>query len=126
MKRNTSVSFIFLLAVMIFATACKSSKTTASKYIGNWHYTFEMEGTEYAAYMTINAADNGGYTGSLTSDLGSVALDDLVIEDDNLTATFDIQGYILGLKGTFEGEAFHGATMIQGNEFPMEAVRKQE
>ena len=108
----------------LFIFACKSSKTTASKYVGEWHYTFDWEGTEYAAYMAINKAENG-YSGSLTSELGSVDLDNLNIEEDKLTATFDIQGYIFDLAGTFDGEAFHGSTSIDGNEFPMEAVRKQ-
>jgi len=117
-------STVLLIVIVALITACKTSQSTASKYVGEWHYTFEMEGTEYAAYMTINKADDG-YTGSLTSDIGSVNLDDLVIEEDKLTANFDIQGYVLDLKGTFDGEAFHGSTSIDGNEFPMEAVRKQ-
>jgi hypothetical protein len=112
------------LAICTMFTMCKTSKSTASKYVGEWHYTFEMEGTEYAAFMTINTSEDG-YSGSLNSDLGSVDLDDLVIEEDTLTATFDIQGYVMDLKGTFDGEAFHGSTSIDGYEFPMEAVRQQ-
>ena len=117
-------NIIGILAVCTVFTMCKTSKSTASKYVGEWHYTFEMEGTEYAAYMTINSVEDG-YTGSLTSDMGSVDLDDLVIEEDKLTATFDIQGYVMDLKGTFDGEVFHGSTSIDGYEFPMEAVRQK-
>lgn len=117
-------SIVLFLIIGALITSCKTSKSTASKYVGEWHYTFEMEGTEYAAYMTINSVEDG-YTGSLSSDMGSVDLDDLVIEDDKLTATFDIQGYVMDLNGTFDGEAFHGSTSIDGNEFPMEAVRKK-
>ena len=117
-------SIVVCLAICTLFTMCKTSKSTASKYVGEWHYTFEMEGTEYAAYMTINSVEDG-YTGSLTSDMGSVDLDDLVIEEDKLTASFDIQGYVMDLKGTFDGEAFHGSTSIDGYEFPMEAVRQQ-
>ena len=117
-------SAVWLLVIGALITACKTSQSTASRYVGEWHYTFEMEGTEYAAYMTINNVEDG-YTGSLISDLGSVDLDDLIIEEDKLTASFDIQGYVLDLKGSFDGEAFHGSTSIDDNEFPMEAVRKQ-
>ena len=119
----TSTVLILILGTCMFA--CKSGKTTASKYVGEWHYTFEMEGTEYAAFMTINKVEDG-YTGSLTSDLGIVDLDDLVIEEDKLTATFDVQGYVMNLEGTFEGETFKGMTSIEGYEFPMEAIRKKE
>jgi len=104
--------------------ACKSSKTTESKYVGEWHYTFEMEGTEYAAFMTINKAEDG-YTRSLSSDLGSVNLDDLVIEDDKLKASYDIQGYVLDLEGTFDGDTFNGLSTIDNYEFPMDAIRNK-
>ena len=117
-------SIVGVLAICTLFTMCKTSKSTASRYVGEWHYTFEMEGTEYPAYMTINSVEDG-YSGSLSSDIGSVDLDDLVIEEGALTATFDIQGYVMDLKGTFDGEAFHGSTSIDGYEFPMEAVRKK-
>ena len=117
-------NIVGFLAICTMFTMCKTGKSTASRYVGDWHYTFEMEGTEYAAFMTINSVEDG-YTGSLTSDMGSVYLDDLVIEEDKLTATFDIQGYVMDLKGTFDGEAFHGSTSIDGYEFPMEAVRQK-
>ena len=84
-----------------------------------------MEGTEYAAFMTINKAEDG-YTGSLTSDLGTVQLDDLLIEEDKLTATFDVQGYVINLEGVFDGETFTGKSFAGGYEFPMEAIRKKE
>ena len=118
-------SVIFLVLFGIAMAGCKTSKTTEeSKYVGEWHYTFEMEGTEYAAIMTINKAEDG-YTGALSSELGGVDLDNLVIEDNKLKASFDIQGYVLDLEGTFSGETFSGVSTIEGYEFPMEATRKK-
>ena len=115
---------ILIFAFGIVFTGCKSSKTTESKYVGEWHYTFEMEGTEYDAIMTINKVEDG-YSGALSSELGSVDLDDLVIEDDILKASYDIQGYVLDLEGTFSGETFKGISAIEGYEFPMDATRKK-
>jgi hypothetical protein len=125
MNTNYAKSIILILAFGIMIAGCKSSKVTEeSKYIGEWHYTFEMEGTEYAAIMTINKAEDG-YTGALSSEIGGVDLDNLVIEDDSLKATYDIQGYILELEGTFSGETFKGISTIEGYEFPMDATRKK-
>ena len=116
-----SIILILLFGITVFS--CKSGKITEeSKYVGEWHYTFEMEGTVYNAIMTINKIEDG-YTGALSSELGSVDLDDLLIEDDKLKATYDIQGYILFLEGTFSGETFSGVSTIEGYEFPMDATR---
>ena len=125
MKNLFLSRLVLILLFGIFLSACKSGKTTESKYVGDWHYTFEMEGTEYAAFMTINKVEDG-YSGSLTSDLGTVQLNDVLIEDDKLTATFDIQGYEINLEGVFDGETFKGKTFAGDYEFPMEAIRKKE
>jgi len=118
---NMSVTIIFTLILL----SCASSKTKVSPYVGDWHYTFPtMEGGEMSATMTINEIENG-YSGFLSSEMGTVDLQDLVIEDGNLSAKFDIQGYILTMKGTFEGDTYTGTTTFDGNEFPMNATRKQ-
>ena len=50
---------------------------------------------------------------------------DLVIEDGELTAHFEIQGYPISLKGSFEGDTYTGITSFDGGEFPMIATKKQ-
>ena len=124
MRNTYLINTLLFLLLATFWTGCKSSKVTESKYNGEWPYTFEMEGTEYAAIMTINKVENG-YSGALSSEMGSVDLDNLVIEEDKLKASYDIQGYVLDLEGTFEGETFKGLSNIDGYEFPMEAIRKK-
>jgi len=126
MKNIFTRSFLLIAVLGLLWTGCKTSSkvSESSKYVGEWHYIFEMEGNSIAAYMTINKADDG-FTGSLNSDMGSVGLDDLKIEEGNLTANFDIQGYVMDLKGTFNGNVFSGTVGADGNEFPMEATRKE-
>jgi hypothetical protein len=53
-------------------------------------------------------------------------MDDLVIEDDKLKATYDFNGNLVNFEGTFEGETFKGISTGGGYEFPMEAIRKKE
>ena len=118
-------STVIFLVIIAFITACKTSQSTASKYVGEWHYTIDWEGTEYPIRMVINTSDDG-YTGMFSSEWGDLPLDDLVIEDDNLTATYDFQGNLVDFKGTFEGDTFKGMSSSGGYEIPMEAQRRQE
>jgi len=118
-------SALLLLMFGTFLLACKSSKTMESKYVGEWHYTVEWEGTEYAVIMTINKVESG-YSGSLSSDMGSVELDNLAIEEDKLKASYLLGDYEINFEGTFEGDTFSGLNSAGGYEWPTEAVRKNE
>ena len=118
-------STVLLIVLGALFTACKTSQSTASKYVGEWHYTIDWEGTEYPIKMVINSSDDG-YTGMFSSEWGDLPLDDLVIEENNLTATYDFQGNMVDFKGTFEGDTFKGLSSSGGYEIPMEAVRKNE
>jgi len=117
-------SAVWILVIGALFTACKTSQNTASRYVGEWHYTIDWEGTEYPIKMIINSSDDG-YTGMFSSEWGDLPIDDLVIEEDKLTATYDFQGNLVDFKGTFEGDTFKGLSSSGGNEYPMEAVRKQ-
>lgn len=118
---SRTVALIFLCG--IFFIACTSSKTTASKYVGEWNYSIDWDGTSYPIKMIINSTDDG-YTGRFSSDFGDLDIDDLVIEDDKLTATYDFQGNLVNFEGTFEGDTFKGLSSAMGYEFPIEAIRK--
>lgn len=118
-------SYLLLFVFTACLIACKSSKTTESRYVGVWHYTIEWEGTEYTMKMIINKSDDG-YTAMFSSEWGDLDLDDLVIEEDKLTATYDFQGNIVDFEGTFDGDTFKGLSSAGGYEFPMEAERKKE
>jgi hypothetical protein len=124
MKRIFSIDFFAALFLALFIFGCAATKVKVSPYVGEWHYTYQnMDGTEAAAIMTITEAENV-YKGVLSSEMGSVDLQDLVIADGKLTAKFDIQGYMLSMKGSFEGDTYTGTVNIDGNEFPMIATRK--
>jgi hypothetical protein len=124
MKIFLNLNTLVIIAVSLIVLSCAASKTSVDPYVGEWHYTFPtMDGGEMDAIMTINKSD-AGYTGFLSSDMGSVDLEDLVIEDGKLTANFEIQGYGIDMKGSFEGDTYTGTTGFDGNEYPMKATRK--
>jgi hypothetical protein len=124
MRNFFNLNTLVIVAGSLIILSCAASKTSVDPYVGEWHYTFPtMDGGEMDATMTINKAD-AGYTGFLSSEIGSVDLEDLVIEEGNLIANFDIQGYGIDMKGTFNGDTFTGTTSIDGNDIPMNATRK--
>jgi len=118
-------SYLLVFLFTACLTSCKSTKSTESKYVGVWHYSIEWEGTEYPMKMIISKSDDG-YTAMFSSEWGDLNLDDLVIEEDQLTATYDFQGNIVDFKGTFDGDTFIGLSSAGGYEFPMEAERRKE
>ena len=125
MKNFFNLNALAIIIGSYFILSCAASKTSVDPYVGEWHYTFPtMDGGEMKAVMTINAIE-GGYSGFLSSDMGSVDLTDLVIEDGELTAQFDVQGYGISMAGSFEGDSYTGTTSFDGNDFPMNATRKQ-
>ena len=118
----------YVLAIIVYSiilAGCAASKVTVSPYVGNWQYTAQSQDGELAVIMTINETENG-YSGYLSSDMGSVDLSDLVIEDSKLTASFEIGGYEIPVKGTFDGDIFDGTSTWDGNDMPMKATREQE
>lgn len=118
----------YVLAVIVYSiilAGCAASKVTVTPYVGNWYYTAQTQDGEMDVVMTINETENG-YSGYLSSDMGSVDLSDLVIEDGKLTASFEIGGYEIPIKGTFDGDIFDGTSTWEGNDMPMKATRKQE
>ena len=125
MKKLFNLNTLAIILGSFLIISCAASKTSVDPYIGEWLYTFPtMDGGEMKAVMTITA-NEGEYSGFLSSDMGSVDLEDLVINDGKLIAKFDIQGYGITMAGTFEGDTYNGTTNFDGNEFPMIATRKQ-
>lgn len=124
MKNFLSLSILAAIAYSCLTFSCAGSKkTTIDPYLGEWEYTFPMDGSEVEARMTINKIESE-YIGSLSSEFGSVDLQDLKIEQDNLSARFEIDGYELTMKGTFNGEVYNGTTNYNGEEWPMNATKK--
>ncbi len=118
---NTLIVFLF----SFFILACAASKISVSPYVGDWEYTFpSQDGGEVDATMTITETEVG-FSGVLSSEMGSVDMEDLVIEEGKLTAEFEIQGYGISMNGEFEGDTYTGIVDFDGNEFPMNATKKQ-
>jgi len=125
MKKFFNLYILVAIAYSCFMFSCAGSKKTkVDPYIGEWEYTAQTPDGDLDVVMTISKTETG-YSGFLSSDMGSVDMDDLKIEDGNLTASFEIQGYELPMKGTFSGDTYTGTTSWDGNDMPMNATKKK-
>ena len=124
MKTKINLLACIAICVTLILAGCAASKVKVDPYVGEWHYTFPtQDGGEMAAVMTITKLEKG-YSGTLSSDMGSVDLEDLVLSDGKMSTKFEVQGYEITMKGTFEGDTYNGMTNFDGNEFPMKATRQ--
>jgi hypothetical protein len=125
MKRLFNLYTLSAIIGAFLMFSCAATKTAkVSPYVGDWAYTAETPNGNLDVVMTINEAE-GVYTGSLSSDMGSVDLNDLKIEDGALTASFEIQGYTIPVNGTFDGDTFTGSSSIDGMEMPINATKRK-
>ncbi|MEM6801288.1 MAG: hypothetical protein AAF696_07775 [Bacteroidota bacterium] len=123
--------FLILLMATSFAS-CKGTKAAtaskAKKYTpaGTWEYLITgIPDGDQSGTMTIMEGSEG-MSGKISSDAGDTDLEDLVIENNILTASFSVQGFDIEMKGTFEGDNFKGNIAAAGYEFPVTATRKTE
>lgn len=115
---------IFMIAIFI-SYGCAVSKKAVDISIGEWEYVVigTPDGDKEGTLSIVKDGDN--YTGTLSREEGDTPLNNVVIENDELVATFDIDGYTIDITGKFVGNTFTGKVSVEYNEFPMTAVRKQ-
>ena len=124
MKKFFNLYMLIAIACSFLLLSCAGSKKTkVDPYVGDWEYTAETPDRSLDVTMTIEKSEDS-YAGTLNSDMGSVEIQDLNIEDGQLTGWFDMQGYQLSVKGNFEDTKFTGITSIDEYEIPMNATKK--
>ena len=123
MKRLFNIYAIAAISCACLLYSCAGTKKAkVDPYIGSWEYTAETPDGNLDVVMKIEKSEDG-YSGTLNSNMGSVDIQNLEIEDGQLTGWFDMQGYELSLKGTFEDTKFTGITSIDTYEMPMNATK---
>lgn len=115
--------FIFLIVALV-SYSCASTKKMADTSIGAWDYTITgtPEGDLNGTFVI--AKDGDAYTGVLKSTQGEIDLNNVVVEDGNLSCDFDYMGYTVNMSGLFEGSTFDGKVSVDYNDFPMTAEKQ--
>ena len=101
----------FTLVLMVAACSLGSPAPPPFTAAGVFDVSFDAMGTQMEGTMTIEEMD-GAYTGSLTTDLGTVALTDFTV--DGMAVTFEAvtPAFTLAFALTYEGEGFGGEISI--------------
>ena len=124
MKKFFNLYILVAIAYSCLLFSCAGSKKTkVDPFVGDWEYVVETPDSNIDVTMSLQKTEDG-YTGSLSTDMGSLDLYDLKIEDGKLAAKFDFQGYEIPMQGTFEGEKFTGSSSVDGYEMPIDATKK--
>ena len=78
---------------------------------GVFDVSFDAMGQQMAGTLTIEEMD-GAYSGSLTTDLGTVPLSDFVVDGMAVTFAGVTPQFTLGFKVNYEGDGFVGEISI--------------
>ena len=78
---------------------------------GVFDVSFDAMGQQMSGTLTIEETD-GAYSGSLTTDLGTVPLSDFVVDGMAVTFTGVSPQFTLGFKVNYEGDGFVGEISI--------------
>ncbi len=119
--------FFALFAVFTLSlTNCGSSKATVNPILGTWNLT--VEGTpqgNIATDLIIAKNEANQYVGNLTSAMGNSTLQGLSIEENKLTANFQIQGMDFNISGKFEKDTFDGIVSGMGEFYKTKGTKLQ-
>lgn len=128
MKRTTSLllslALVWLMAAQI---GCKGSKATSKAFSPAGTWTYAITGTpegDFNGEMVLESSGSG-YSGQLNSSDGTIDLENISLEGQDMSGSFYTFGYDADLKGTFEGDNFKGTVSIAGYSFPVTMTRKQ-
>jgi hypothetical protein len=106
------------LALVLMGTACSSGLPAPPPPppftpAGVFDVSFDAMGQQVSGTMTIEEMD-GPYTGSLTTDFGSVALTDFAVDGMAVTFSGSFADFALAFSLNYEGDGFVGEISIGG------------
>jgi len=117
-----------LLAVVLALSSCAASKVAKdphAPYLGNWDYAVQDLPVDIDGTFVITK-EEGVLKAQMVNPMGEMTIEDITIEDGVLKAEFDVEGNFIELEGTFEGDSYKGALLVQGGEFPMTMKKQAE
>ena len=113
------IHIISSLLVLFLITSCGSSKNIkVDPYIGAWSLLIEdTPQGDVSATMNLLKSEEGNYSGTISSDMGTFKLNNLSIAENKLSGTFVVQDMDFNLTGNFEEILFKGFVSGMGADF---------
>jgi hypothetical protein len=81
--------------------------------VGTFDYQTEAMGMPVSGSFTITGSP-GAYTGSMTSDMGAITLNDITVEGLELSAVGDSPDFVVVFVLVFDGDSFTGDWDAEG------------
>lgn len=125
MKRFFTVSAMLLLFMAMIWSGCKTAKVTTPNYIGKWNYVLNTPNGDVAGYFQFSQ-DGDMVSGVIGNEMGTMELNDLVIDESKVSFNFDFEGNAIDVTGDFEGDILKANLAVQGFEMPFEAKKEQQ
>ena len=114
-----NLSSVFVPVILFISVSCGTSKKAAvvDPNIGNWDIAVKDTpmGT-INGVINIDKVENN-YVGKLTTDSGTIELQNMQIISGNLSAYFDYEGSEFNLSGSIAGDEFKGEVSGMGYTF---------
>jgi len=110
------------ISLFLLPTSSMADDVVAD-YTGEWSYSVVTPDITYEGVMILSMED-GEYTGVIKSQGVNIPLEDVTIEDNELTFSMNVQGIPCEVEGTFTGNKLEGTVNAQGYELPLKARRK--
>jgi len=115
-----NAGIILMTLILFIITGCGPGRIAVKldPYIGDWNMLIEdTPQGDVSSMLVILKSDDGYYTGSLNSDMGTFELNNLKIIDNKLSAIFYVQDMDFDLIGNFENNSFNGYVSGMGVDF---------
>lgn len=111
--------YILGVIALFLITSCGTSKTIkVDPYIGTWSLLIEdTPQGDVTSTLTILKNEEGAYSGTINSDMGTFKLSNLSIADNKISGIFVVQDMDFDLTGNFEDTLFKGFVSGMGADF---------
>lgn len=116
-----------IVSLFILSNCGSSKRTKIDPYIGAWSMLIEdTPQGDVSATMSIMKNEEGSYSGTLSSDLGSFKLNNLSIVENKISAIFVVQEMDFDLIGDFDNTLFKGFVSGMGADFKADGKKVVE
>lgn len=114
-----------LLSIAFLMSGMVNETIVLENYTGTWEYKVETPEGPYKGAIVLEKTDSA-YTGHLAAEGAEYELKDLSVDGDKISFSVSVQGFNVGIKGTFEGDILSCTASVEGMQLPLVAKKVEE
>ena len=116
------MSLLIVFISLFLSQPAIDNDLVASEHLGKWRYEVLSPDYTYKGIMELSEVD-GALGGTINSEGVTITLEDVELENNELSCKLTVQGFPCQVKGTFDGNSFKGNVLVEGMAMPMTASR---